>query len=1176
MFTILYVDDEATLLEIGKLFLESGGQFSVDTITSASAALAVMDTKSYDAIIADYQMPEMDGIEFLKKVRTSGNTIPFILFTGRGREEIVIQALNEGADFYLQKGGEPKSQFVELSHKIITAIERKRALAALNKEDYGLKTLVSFYEMTSGPLKDLMIFAVEQAVKITASTIGYLAFVSDDESVLTMYAWSSEAMKECHIHRKPIEYPITTTGLWGEAVRQRRPVITNDYAAKNPLKKGYPKGHVPIKRHMNIPVFDGSHIVMVAGVGNKPSDYDETDVHELSVLMSGLWNVIKQRRGEEELLKKNEDLNASNEQLVAAEEELRSQYDALAKNETLLRTSEEKIRESEEFLRRVITGAKEGIIVYDQELRIKLWNRFMEDLTGIDAADVVGKNALDLFPFHKTLGNDILMMKALEGLTEESRDFEFVIPSSGKRGWVKSVFSPNYDIHGTIIGVIGLVRDITERKKIEAALQKSWQQYREVIEDQTEFICRFRPDSTIVFVNDAYCRYFGMNRHEILGHRFRAKIPPEDRERVNRFFASLTPDHPVDTIEQRIIMPDGSIRWQQWSDRAIFDSSGTVTEYQSVGRDITEKKEADEAVQTSLRQLNTLVSGLNAGVIMISENNRVVQVNQALCDIYDLPETPEQLSGLTAQALIEKIMGSYVSPHEARARIQKIAREDKTVIGYEVTLRNGRTVLIDYIPIIDPKGQKRGRIWHIQDVTPHKREEGARFENEQRLNSIYNTVVDSIFQLALEPGGRYRFTSVNQAFCKITGLSYESIIGKTVNEIIPEPSLTKVLVKYRQAIEEKIIVRWEEISHYPTGELIGDVSIAPIFDKEGICTHLIGSVHDITSFKRTEEALRESEGKFRGIFDMINDGIHIHDMDPEGKPGKFFDVNEVACQMLQYTHEEMLELGPFDIVTEYHSRQLDEILCELSTTGHAIFETEHRRKDGTVVPVEINVHIGYIQGKRMGISVVRDITEHKQIEETLYQTNRKLSLLSGITRHDINNQLLILQSYLALLEKNRSEVEFKEFLLKAVNSATRIAANVRFAKEYESIIIEIPVWQECRTLVDAAAKKITLGKVAVINDIPPGTEMFSDPMVEKIFYNLIDNALRHGGGKLTHIRFFSEETDAGLLLVCEDDGVGISREDKKRLFERGFGKNTGMGLFLSREILSITGITIQE
>src|SRR5208337_621723 len=103
------------------------GLFSVEIITSAPAALALLGTKTYDAIVSDYQMPGMDGIGFLKRVRASGNTIPFILFTGRGREEVVIQALNEGANFYLQKGGDPHAQFAELNHKIQIAVEHHRA-----------------------------------------------------------------------------------------------------------------------------------------------------------------------------------------------------------------------------------------------------------------------------------------------------------------------------------------------------------------------------------------------------------------------------------------------------------------------------------------------------------------------------------------------------------------------------------------------------------------------------------------------------------------------------------------------------------------------------------------------------------------------------------------------------------------------------------------------------------------------------------------------------------------------------------------------------------------------------------------------------------------------------------------------------------------------------------------
>ncbi|NYT06573.1 MAG: response regulator, partial [Methanomicrobiales archaeon] len=108
---VLYVDDEPALLDICKLFLETREHFIVDTLTSATNALTAATLDTYDAIISDYQMPDMDGIEFLRQVRSSGNSIPFVLFTGRGREDVVIEAINNGADFYLQKGGDPKAQF---------------------------------------------------------------------------------------------------------------------------------------------------------------------------------------------------------------------------------------------------------------------------------------------------------------------------------------------------------------------------------------------------------------------------------------------------------------------------------------------------------------------------------------------------------------------------------------------------------------------------------------------------------------------------------------------------------------------------------------------------------------------------------------------------------------------------------------------------------------------------------------------------------------------------------------------------------------------------------------------------------------------------------------------------------------------------------------------------------
>ena len=152
---VLYVDDEPALLELGKLFLELDKIFFIETFTSASDALVQLKTQRYDAILSDYQMPEMDGITFLKQIRASGNKTPFIIFTGRGREDIVIEALNNGADFYIQKGGEPKSQFAELSNKIRYAVSKRQSEEALGESEllekemeYHEKELMKFYNQT--------------------------------------------------------------------------------------------------------------------------------------------------------------------------------------------------------------------------------------------------------------------------------------------------------------------------------------------------------------------------------------------------------------------------------------------------------------------------------------------------------------------------------------------------------------------------------------------------------------------------------------------------------------------------------------------------------------------------------------------------------------------------------------------------------------------------------------------------------------------------------------------------------------------------------------------------------------------------------------------------------------------------------------------------------------------
>ncbi|MEI7648114.1 MAG: hybrid sensor histidine kinase/response regulator [Methanomicrobiales archaeon] len=199
----------------------------------------------------------------------------------------------------------------------------------------------------------------------------------------------------------------------------------------------------------------------------------------------------------------------------------------------------------------------------------------------------------------------------------------------------------------------------------------------------------------------------------------------------------------------------------------------------------------------------------------------------------------------------------------------------------------------------------------------------------------------------------------------------------------------------------------------------------------------------------------------------------------------------------------------------------------------------------------------------------------KFYNQTLDDANKKLTLLSEITRHDIISQLTALQLYLEILENKLPDTSYQEYFKKIGIATDRISSIVRFTREYEEIGVNTPVWVDVSAIVDTARKDDVVGDIQLINDLPANTEVFSDALIANVFNKMIANAVRYGG-KITTIRFSVEERDGDHVVVCEDDGDGVVAQEKEKIFERGFGKNTGLGLALSREILSITGITIRE
>ena len=301
-------------------------------------------------------------------------------------------------------------------------------------------------------------------------------------------------------------------------------------------------------------------------------------------------------------------------------------------------------------------------------------------------------------------------------------------------------------------------------------------------------------------------------------------------------------------------------------------------------------------------------------------------------------------------------------------------------------------------------------------------------------------------------------------------------------------------------------------------------------------------------------------------------------------------VNPATSKALGYSAETLIGTPVLSYIAEEYREEVAARMAASHTDNDIpLYETSLLTKDGlhrTVIvkgtpilyhnnPAFLTLLIDITERKKWEMKLESHAQELMQLSASLAMVNRKLNLLSSITRHDISNQLTVLQGYRALLEKKQTDPSFTGYFQKINDSAQRISSMIQFTKTYENIGVNAPAWQDTRTIIETAVKEGPPGQVMVKNDLPAGAEVYADPLIVKVFYNLIDNAVRYGE-KITTIRFSVQESGDDHVIVCEDNGIGIPAGEKEKIFERGFGQNTGLGLFLAREILDITGITIKE
>ena len=725
---------------------------------------------------------------------------------------------------------------------------------------------------------------------------------------------------------------------------------------------------------------------------------------------------------------------------------------------------------------------------------------------------------------------------------------------------------PEALIHELRVHQIELETQAEELRKSKITLEESRDKYLDLYEFAPLGYLTLTDKALITEVNLTGATLLGVERSKLVNARFRKFIAHENSEQWDRYFINVLNLGEKQCCTLMLKRGENSIFPARLEGVRLAGSGGAIT-VRVVIIDITDIRQAEVMLRESEERYRRITEGLTDYLytVRVQDGNAVSTTHNAACVM---------VTGYTAEELgADSYLWIRMVFDEDRDRVIRHVNailKGKTVLPVEhrIVRKDGQVRWVRDTPILqrDADGRLGSYDGVIKDITERKVAEEALQFTRHSIDSATETLV------TIAKDGH--FADVNDAFCRKSGYSKDELLTMSVHDIDPDYN-AEIWSAFWNKLKQSGSLTIETTHRTKKGKTYPVETTLTYFEYNG-CEYHCGFARDITERKRAEDALRESEEKFRGIFDTINDGIHIHTIEPDGKPGKFIAVNEVACRMLQYTHDELLEHGPLDFVTDFHSRPLDEIIRELSTIGHSIFETEHRRKDGTILPVEINTHVVNLQGKRMAIGVVRDITERKRMEDALVRVNQKLNIISQLTRKDLANQIFVLNSYLELAKKQAAGQDpIIETVQKGVRAIQSIHETIEYSKDYQDMGAKPPKWQNVKMALLFGLSHISIGNIQ--HSIETGDlGIFTDPLLEKVCQRLCENSAKHGG-HATRIRVWHTITPDGATIVFEDDGVGIPQEKKEQIFLRSEGTSASRGsLIFVKEILDITGITIRE
>jgi len=634
------------------------------------------------------------------------------------------------------------------------------------------------------------------------------------------------------------------------------------------------------------------------------------------------------------------------------------------------------LRESEERYRVLFEEARDGIALADADTGILLdCNQSLADLVGRNRAELIGQHQAILHPpSGNNTGISATFKKHLtnkEGQVLETQ----VLTVTGEIREVEIKANLLY-LHGRKM-LQGIFRDITERKRAEETLRKSEDKYRTILKNIEEGYYEVDLAGNFTFFNDSMCRILRYPKEEMMGMNNRQFTDKEYAKKLFKTFNEVyRTGEPAKEFDWQIIRKDGTKRYIEVSVSLQKNSSGKPIGFRGISRDITERKQAEEALRKSEEKYRSIIENMQEGYFENDLAGNFTFVNDALC----------RLIGYPREELIGKNNRQYTDEKTAKKIYQvynKIYRTGEPSKGIEEEyIRKdgikGFTELSVSL-ISDVEGKPIGFRGISLNITERKQAEEALRESEQRYRGLFEGTAEGILIADLKSK---QFLYANPSICNMLGYSEEELRNLSVRDIHPSESLEHVISEFEaQARGKKLLAPAIPCLRKNGTIMYADIVTSKILIDNKECN--AGFFTDVTERKLAEEALRESETRFRTLFEAIPDTVVVYDDE-----GTILHMNEVGAQQLEWSTKDLVGRNLREIVTPENAASIADHIRETHKIGWSRFETTYVSRSGWQIVAEVNEHPIKFRREKAILSVARDITERKKAEDALLREKK--------------------------------------------------------------------------------------------------------------------------------------------------------------------------------------------